>query len=198
VRRAIACAPHLCVEHRPLCREPSLLHGRGRSLLILLRRRVLLQLLLRLRVQTLVRRSLAQVCRRPVVPSALQSSVVQRGGSTARGRRPGLLLAIALVVVVVASADVEQRVHTSTVTVWWRVDSQKCIHRVRVAVSHSQRRVAVSHSQLRVTVRNRRNLTEKCSNRARASCLPDSNPYGRDGLAHSRSLSTARRALRFT
>jgi len=26
--------------------------------------------------------------------------------------------------------------------------------------------------------------------------LPDSNPYGRDGLAHSRSLSTARRALR--
>jgi len=29
-----------------------------------------------------------------------------------------------------------------------------------------------------------------------ASCLPDSNPYGRDGLAHSRSLSTARRALR--
>jgi len=32
--------------------------------------------------------------------------------------------------------------------------------------------------------------------RARASCLPDSNPYGRDGLAHSRSLPTARRALR--
>jgi len=26
--------------------------------------------------------------------------------------------------------------------------------------------------------------------------LPDSNPYGRDGLAHSRSLSTVRRALR--
>ena len=34
------------------------------------------------------------------------------------------------------------------------------------------------------------------AHRARASCLPDSNPYGRDGLAHSRSLSTARRALR--
>ena len=34
------------------------------------------------------------------------------------------------------------------------------------------------------------------ANRARASCLPDSNPYGRDGVAHSRSLSTARRALR--
>jgi len=32
--------------------------------------------------------------------------------------------------------------------------------------------------------------------RARASCLPDSNPYGRDGLAHSRSLSTARHARR--
>jgi len=25
------------------------------------------------------------------------------------------------------------------------------------------------------------------AHRARASCLPDSNPYGRDGLAHSRS-----------
>ena len=34
------------------------------------------------------------------------------------------------------------------------------------------------------------------AHRARASCLPDSNPYGRDGLAHSRYLSTARRALR--
>jgi len=34
------------------------------------------------------------------------------------------------------------------------------------------------------------------AHRARASCLPDSNPYGRDGLAHSRSLPTARRALR--
>ena len=34
------------------------------------------------------------------------------------------------------------------------------------------------------------------AHRARASCLPDSNPYGRDGLAHSRSPSTARRALR--
>jgi hypothetical protein len=34
------------------------------------------------------------------------------------------------------------------------------------------------------------------AHRARASCLPDSNPYGRDGLAHSRSLSTARRACR--
>jgi len=34
------------------------------------------------------------------------------------------------------------------------------------------------------------------AHRARASCLPGSNPYGRDGLAHSRSLSTARRALR--
>ena len=34
------------------------------------------------------------------------------------------------------------------------------------------------------------------AHRARASCLPDSNPYGRDGLAHSRSLSTARLALR--
>jgi len=32
--------------------------------------------------------------------------------------------------------------------------------------------------------------------RARASCLPDSIPYGHDGLARSRSLSTARRALR--
>jgi len=34
------------------------------------------------------------------------------------------------------------------------------------------------------------------AHRARASCLPDSTPYGRDGLAHSHSLSTARRALR--
>jgi len=34
------------------------------------------------------------------------------------------------------------------------------------------------------------------AHRARASCLPDSNPYGHDGLAHSRALSTARRALR--
>jgi len=34
-----------------------------------------------------------------------------------------------------------------------------------------------------------------CASRP-ASRLPDSNPYGRDGLAHSRSLSTARRALR--
>jgi len=34
------------------------------------------------------------------------------------------------------------------------------------------------------------------ADRARASCLPDANSYGRDGLAHSRSLSTARRALR--
>jgi len=34
------------------------------------------------------------------------------------------------------------------------------------------------------------------AHRARASCLPDSNPYGRDGLAHRLSLSTARRALR--
>ena len=34
------------------------------------------------------------------------------------------------------------------------------------------------------------------AHRAQASCIPDSNPYGRDGLAHSRSLSTARRALR--
>jgi len=31
--------------------------------------------------------------------------------------------------------------------------------------------------------------------RARASCLPDSNPYGHDGLAHSRSLSPPRGAL---
>jgi len=35
------------------------------------------------------------------------------------------------------------------------------------------------------------------THRAGASCHEqDSNPYGRDGLAHSRSLSTARRALR--
>jgi len=34
------------------------------------------------------------------------------------------------------------------------------------------------------------------AHRARESCSPDSNPYGPDGLAHSRSLSTARRALR--
>jgi hypothetical protein len=34
------------------------------------------------------------------------------------------------------------------------------------------------------------------AHRARASCLPDSAPYGRVGLAHSRSLSTARRACR--
>jgi len=33
------------------------------------------------------------------------------------------------------------------------------------------------------------------AHRARASCLPDSNPYGRDGLAHSRSLSPPRGAL---
>jgi len=32
--------------------------------------------------------------------------------------------------------------------------------------------------------------------RARACRLPDSTPYGREGLAHSRSLSTARRARR--
>ena len=34
------------------------------------------------------------------------------------------------------------------------------------------------------------------THRARACCFPDSNPYGRDGLANSRSLSTARRACR--
>jgi len=34
------------------------------------------------------------------------------------------------------------------------------------------------------------------AHRARASCLHDSNPYGRDGLAHSRFLSTSRRARR--
>jgi len=33
------------------------------------------------------------------------------------------------------------------------------------------------------------------AHRTRASCLPDSNPYGRDGLAHSRSLSPPRGAL---
>ena len=31
------------------------------------------------------------------------------------------------------------------------------------------------------------------AHRAQASCLPDSNPYGRDGLAHSRSLHRAAR-----
>jgi len=39
-------------------------------------------------------------------------------------------------------------------------------------------------------------LVEEVSLGARASCLLDSTPYGRDGLAHSRSLSSARRALR--
>ena len=34
------------------------------------------------------------------------------------------------------------------------------------------------------------------AHRARASCLPDSNPYDRDGLAHSRVLFTAGCALR--
>ena len=33
------------------------------------------------------------------------------------------------------------------------------------------------------------------AHRARASCLPDSTPYGHDGLAHSRSLSPPRGAL---
>jgi len=34
------------------------------------------------------------------------------------------------------------------------------------------------------------------AHRDRASCLPDSTPYGRDDLARSRCFSTARRALR--
>jgi len=35
-----------------------------------------------------------------------------------------------------------------------------------------------------------------CSASSPGILLPDSNPYGRDGLAHSHSLSTTRRALR--
>ena len=55
--------------------------------------------------------------------------------------------------------------------------------------------VAAAWSGAAVTVAKNGPCPEHDSH-ARASCLPDSNPYGRDGLAHSRSLSTARHARR--
>jgi len=72
----------------------------------------------------------------------------------------------------------------------------------KVSPNLSQRRDVWTPEEVRVH-RNKRNTAlhqeSSCpahAHRARASCLPNSNPHGRDGLAHSRSLCTARRALR--
>jgi len=60
-----------------------------------------------------------------------------------------------------------------------------CVHAIHLDSSRVNPKVKKKNANFKNTI-----------NRTRDTCLPDSNPYGRDGLAHSRSLSTARRALR--